>query len=140
MKLHMLLASPYLAVFALATPAVAAQNDEAALKSLEERWVSASMHHDRDTLNALLDDSYREFTPAGVGRTKSDVLKAPPAPAGSRQKLEDLQVSVQGDRAIVSGENHFMAPNGQEAVFAFENGYQRRDGIWRAVASWIARK
>ena len=140
MKLHMLLASPYLAVFAFSTPAHATQNDEAALKSIEERWIAASMHHDRDTLNALLDDSYRETTPDGTARTKRDVADRTHAPAGSRQQLRDLHFDIQGDQATVIGENHFMAPNGQQAVFAFEDDYQRRDGVWRAVASWIRRK
>lgn len=140
MKLYMLLASPYLALFAVSTPTLAAQNDEAALKSFEERWIAASMHHDRDTLDALLDDSYRETSAAGKTRSKRDVLKAPAAPAGSREMLQDLQVSVDGDQAVVTGENRFMAPNGQESVLIFADSFERRDGDWRAVSSEIAPK
>jgi hypothetical protein len=140
MKLYMLFPAPLLAVFALSTPAHATQNDESVIRQIEQRWVQASMTHDRDTLKALLDDSYREITPSGAARSKSDVLNAPPAPAGSTQTLQDVQIRVDGDEAVAAGENHFMAPNGQVAVFAFKDDFVRRNGQWRVVGSWMTRK
>ncbi|BCG00838.1 hypothetical protein PPGU19_054060 [Paraburkholderia sp. PGU19] len=140
MKLYMLFVAPVLAAFALATPAFAAENDEAVIRQMEEAWVQASMHHDRDTLKLLLDDSYREITPSGTARSKSDVLSAPPAPSGSTQTLQFVNVHVDGDQAMVIGENRFMAPDGQQAVFAFKDDFARHDGQWRVVGSWISRK
>jgi hypothetical protein len=106
MKLYMLFSAPLLAVFALSTPAHATQNDESAIRQIEQSWVQASMTHDRDMLKALLDDSYREITPSGTARSKSDVLNAAPAPAGSTQTLQDVQIRVDGDEAVATGENH----------------------------------
>ncbi|MBN3752674.1 nuclear transport factor 2 family protein [Paraburkholderia sp. Tr-20389] len=140
MKLHIYLAAPLLAAFALSAPAFAAQNDETVIRQLEENWVQASMHRDTDTLKLLLDDSYREITPSGKARSKSDVLSAPPPPAGSTQTLQNVQVRVDGDQAVVMGENHFMAPNGDAAVFGFKDDFVRRDGQWRVVDSWMTKK
>ncbi|WP_176052740.1 MULTISPECIES: nuclear transport factor 2 family protein [Paraburkholderia] len=140
MKLYMLFIAPALAAFALATPTFAAENDEAVIRQMEEAWVQASMHHDRDTLKLLLDDSYREITPSGMARSKSDVLNASPAPSGSTQTLQYMKVSVDGDQAVVTGENRFMAPDGQQAVFAFKDDFARRDGQWRVIGSWMSRK
>ena len=140
MKLYMLFVAPVLAAFALASPAFAAENDEAVIRQMEEAWVQASMHHDRDTLKLLLDDSYREITPSGMARSKSDVLNASPAPSGSTQTLQYVNVHVDGDQAVVIGENRFMAPDGQQAVFAFKDDFARHDGQWRVVGSWMSRK
>ncbi|EUC16279.1 UNVERIFIED_ORG: uncharacterized protein DUF4440 [Burkholderia sp. CF145] len=140
MKLYMLFVAPVLAAFALATPAFAAENDEAVIRQMEEAWVQASMHHDRDTLKLLLDDSYREITPSGTARSKSDVLNASPVPSGSTQTLQYVNVHVDGDQAVVIGENRFMAPDGQQAVFAFKDDFARHDGQWRVVGSWMSRK
>lgn len=140
MKLYMLFIVPVLAAFTLATPTYASENDETVIRQMEEAWVQASMHHDRDTLKLLLDDSYREITPSGTARSKSDVLNAPPAPAGSTQTLQSVQVRVDGDQAVVIGENRFMAPDGQQAVFAFKDDFARHDGQWRVVGSWMSRK
>ncbi len=140
MKLYMLFIAPVLAAFALATPAFATANDEAVIRQMEEAWVQASMHHDRDTLKLLLDDSYREITPSGTARSKSDVLNASPAPSGSTQTLQYVTVHVDGDQAVVIGENRFMAPDGQQAVFAFKDDFARHDGQWRVVGSWMSRK
>src|SRR5215471_10437138 len=112
MKLNHYWAAPFLAIFAISAPAFAAQSDQSTIRQMEETWVQASMHHDTDTLKLLLDDSYREITPSGKARSKSDVLSAPPAPAGSTQTLQNMQVRVDGDQAVAFGENRFMAPNG----------------------------
>ncbi|SEI63321.1 nuclear transport factor 2 family protein [Paraburkholderia diazotrophica] len=140
MKTHMFFAVPLLAAFAFSPPVFATRNDEAVIRQMEETWLQASMHRDSDTLKALLDDSYREITPAGAARTKSDVLSAPPLPAGSTQTLQNVEVHVDGDRAVAVGEDHFMAPNGQSAVFAFKDDFLRRDGQWRIVGSRMSRK
>jgi hypothetical protein len=140
MKPLIYLAAPFLAAFTLSAPALATQNDESAIRQIEENWVQASMHHDTDTLKWLLDDSYREITPSGKMRSKSDVLSAPPVPAGSTQTLRNVQVRIDGDQAIAFGENRFMAPNGDAAAFAFKDEFVRRDGQWRVVGSRTIRK
>jgi len=30
-----------------------------------------------------------------------------------------------------------MAPDGQQAVFAFKDDFVRRDGQWRVIRSWM---
>ncbi|WP_109476464.1 nuclear transport factor 2 family protein [Paraburkholderia sp. C35] len=140
MKLPLLCAAPLLAAFGFSTSGFASQEDEAMIRRMENTWIQASMHQDRDTLNALLDDSYRGVTPSGATRSKLDVLSAPPAPAGSRQILRELEIHVDGDRAIAIGESQFMAPDGQQVLFAFADDFARQDGQWRVVGSWVTRR
>ncbi|MBN3764155.1 nuclear transport factor 2 family protein [Burkholderia sp. Ac-20365] len=140
MKLHLLCAAPVLAAFGFSASGFASQEDEAMIRRMENTWIQASMQQDRDTLQALLDDSYRGVMPSGATRSKRDVLSTPPAPAGSRQILRDLEIRVYGDRAVAIGESQFMAPDGQQAVFAFKDDFARRDGQWRVVGSWMTRR
>ncbi|MFP3583844.1 nuclear transport factor 2 family protein [Paraburkholderia sp. SIMBA_055] len=140
MKLSTFLAAPFLAAVMLSSPTFAAPSDESVIRQAEQSWILATSNTDRDALNALLDDSYREITPAGTARSKSDVLNAPPPPAGSSQTLKDVQVRVDGDQAQVTGENHFTTANGQTTVYLFKDEFARKDGSWRVIASQAIRK
>jgi ketosteroid isomerase-like protein len=139
-NLHLFFAAPLLAAFAVSTPGHANESDVATILQMERAWLDAVAHHDRDTLDVLLDSAYRGVTPSGAARSKSDVLNATPALAGSKQTLHNLEVQVDGDTAVVFGEDRFMAPDGQQAVFVFKDDFVRRNGQWRVAGSWLTQK
>jgi hypothetical protein len=129
------------ALFLSAAPGVsAAQSDDTALKSIEQAWVTASVQSDRATLDKLLDDSFIEIMPSGASRSKSDLLIAQPPTKGSTQSLQDVQVRVYGDSAVVTGINRYAAPGMPAHNFAFTDVYVRSGDSWRAVATHISRK
>ena len=140
MKLPLIFAAPFLAAFSMSMPVHASRNDADVILQMERAWLNAVAHHDRDTLDVLLDSSYRGVTPTGAARSKSDVLNATPALAGSKQTLHNMEVQVDGDTAVVFGEDRFMAPNGEQAVFVFKDDFVRRNGQWRVVGSWLTQK
>jgi ketosteroid isomerase-like protein len=115
-------------------------NDEDQILSLERDWVRAVVDEDRGTLNELLDESYVEMGAHGARRAKRDVLAAAPPPATSTQTLEDIQIRVNGDTAIVTGVNRYRAsPVASVASVRFTDVFERRDGRWRVVASQLGR-
>jgi ketosteroid isomerase-like protein len=119
----------------------AVDGDEAQIRAAEERWVAASSSGDRATLAQLLDDGFRDTTPAGVQRSKAQVLAAAPLPIGSRQTLADVEVKVSGDMATVTGKNRFIAGPGAQAVdYHFTDVFVRRGEGWRALSSQSTRE
>ncbi|RAR61839.1 uncharacterized protein DUF4440 [Paraburkholderia unamae] len=117
------------------------QADQAALLQLEQSWVDAAPTHDRTVLDQLLDDSYIETTPSGVRRTKADVMNAPPPPAGATQTLRDMQVSLNGDTAVVQGINRYQPPQSTQYMdFTFTDVFVRHDGRWRVISSQSTRR
>jgi hypothetical protein len=136
MKLRVWLLSALLAVGSLNTLAVAASNDESALLALEQTWIDAGKAQDMATLDAVIDDSYQADTPGGI-RTKKDMLI--PVTAGSTQTLQNLNVTVKGDHATVYGDNMLTSPNGRRAKISFVDRFERKEGQWRIVRSFVTR-
>ncbi len=115
--------------------------DQHTIELLERDWVYATVNGDRATVDKLLDDSFIETTATGAKRTKIDVMAAPPPAPASTQTLQDLQVRINGDTAIVTGINRYRASSNEAAVnFAFTDVFARRDGIWRVLSSQMTRK
>lgn len=140
MKRSIRLATACALLLSAACGVSAAQNDESALKSIEQAWITATVQSDRATLDKLLDDSFIEIMPSGVSRSKTDLLIAQPPAKGSTQSLEDVQVRVYGDSAVVTGVNRYAAPGMAAHDFAFTDVYVRSGDNWRAVATHISRK
>ncbi len=118
-----------------------AQDNAATLEALEQAWVQATVNGDRASIDRLLDESFIETSSDGSRRSKTDVLLAPPPPAGSSQLLDGLQVRTFGDTAIVTGDNRYRAQGQTERVnFAFTDVFVRRNGAWRVVSSQYTRR
>jgi ketosteroid isomerase-like protein len=116
-------------------------SDEESLKSLERSWVAATAGSDMATVGKILDDSFVETMPNGAHRSKQEVLSAPAPAPGSSQSLEDLEVRVTGDVAVVTGVNHYTPTPGADPVdFRFTDTYTRHPDGWRAISAVIWRK
>jgi hypothetical protein len=141
MKSRSCLAIAFLAISLAATSAFAQDNDDATLKSLEQTWLKAIINTDRVTMDRVLDDSFVETMSNGQRRSKSDLLLAPPPPPGSTQVLEDMEVHLNGDSAVVTGTNHFKPSSTAHPVdFSFTDVFVRRSDGWRAVSSQMSRR
>jgi hypothetical protein len=116
--------------------AIANDADVSTLLSLEQKWVDANRTQDRDTLNSLLDDSYVADTPTGKV-TKADQLGV--TTPTTTESLHNLTATVDGDTAIVSGENYTTNAKGATTKFAFVDKFVRRDGKWRVISSYVTR-
>jgi ketosteroid isomerase-like protein len=124
-----------------AAPALAADQDEATLKNLEQTWITAITKTDRVALDKLLDDSFVETAPNGMRRSKSDLLLASSPPPGSTQTLIDMDVRVNGDTAIVTGINQFKRDaTAQPVNYSFTDVFVRKPEGWRVMSAQMVRR
>lgn len=141
MKRVAILATVGMLLSSVASYSYAATPDETALLALEQSWAKASSVHDEAVLDKVLDDSYVEVTASGTRRSKADALAAPGLPAGSSQSLDQLEVRVSGDIAIVTGVNYYSPASDALAIkLAFTDIYARRPDGWRAISSHMTRR
>ena len=117
-----------------------ASADEAALRSLEEKWDAASLKGDTATLATIFADGFITTDPEGKVRSKAEVLARVKSGEVKYQnaKADDLKVSIHGDAAVVTGrwKGKFIE-NGKtvEATERFSDFFVRQNGQWRCVAS-----
>ncbi|MFM0174940.1 nuclear transport factor 2 family protein [Paraburkholderia sediminicola] len=141
MKRTAILTTAALMLASVATYSYAATPDEAALVALEQSWAKAASTHDVAVLDKVLDDSYVEVTANGTRRGKADALAAPGLAPGASQSLSEVQATVNGDIAVVSGVNYYSSGPGALAVkFVFTDIYAKRPDGWRAISSHMARR
>lgn len=134
MNIRIFLISSIMAMLCLNAPVMANSADEATLVSLEQKWIDMGNAKDVDGLNALIDDSYQANTPTGV-QSKTDMMK-PPAP-GVAQRLQNVTAKVSGDQAAVSGDNLITLASGKSYKIRFVDNFERKDGSWRVVSSYV---
>jgi len=117
------------------------QTDQAAereLREMQQRLRDAIMEGRREDYAAMLDDSWRVTHVNGQVLTKAQVLDMvfggtrPPAKESS---VEDLDVRVYGDAAVVTGKTTWITWEGPTIVLRFTDTLVKRNGKWVAVAS-----
>ncbi len=108
---------------------------EQALVELEQRWAGALEQHDAAAVACLLAPEFVDSTPDGQVQDRAAVLAAVPKRRAASNRLEQLQVTLAGETAVVHGLNHVLDPTGKElAVVRFTDTFVHRDGQWQAVA------
>jgi hypothetical protein len=134
MKKYVLWIASILAIGCFHVPVMAQTADHAALASLEQKWIDMTKAQDVAGLNALLDDNYRADTPGGI-QTKADMLKV--VPGNYSETLRNLNIVVDGDRGMVSGENHHVRADGGLIRINFVDRFERKNGQWRVISSYV---
>ncbi len=115
--------------------AAPAADDRATILALEQRWMDASVHRDRKTLDRILADDFLDTSYKGQLRTKADHLAAPVV-SNVTEKLEDVKVRFYGDTAIVTGRNVVTANDHSFAAnIRFTDVFVKQSGMWQAVAA-----
>lgn len=111
------------------------------LKNLEDEWTVANINADKKQLNRILADDYVD-TSEGKSRGKAEYLKtAQRDTAIQKWEFGDLQVSLKGDRATLTGTVTFDIKNregqDQQFPFTFTDKFVWRDGRWQATGSEV---
>jgi hypothetical protein len=111
------------------------------LKDLEDEWTVANINADKKQLNRILADDYVD-TSEGQSRGKAEYLKtAQRDTVIQKWEFGDLQVSLKGDRATLSGSVRFEIKDQQghdrEVPFTFTDKFVWRDGRWQATGSEV---
>jgi ketosteroid isomerase-like protein len=110
---------------------------EDTIRTLEEKWVAAIVAKDTATVERLLADDF-------VGTTndrryvKKQAVEDVVEGTHELLRLDDLQIRVYGDTAIVDVDQTEKSRHGADdfsGTYLFTNVWVNRNGEWRAVAS-----
>jgi hypothetical protein len=117
------------------------QQDERSLVELQHALVKAWISADRATIERIIAPEWRSTTPDGRVTDRTTVL-ADVFEKGvhkiRRLDVDDIQVRVFGDAAVVTGRTHGVgdfAGTPYDVVIRFTDTFVRRVGRWQAVAS-----
>jgi ketosteroid isomerase-like protein len=111
------------------------------LKSLEDEWTVANINADKKKLNSILADDYVGIT-NGKAHGKAEYLKTIERDTAIQHwEFADLKVSVNGDRASLTGiirlEVKDQNDQAQQVAYRFTDKFVWRDGRWQATSSEV---
>ncbi|HEY6230764.1 MAG TPA: nuclear transport factor 2 family protein [Pyrinomonadaceae bacterium] len=111
------------------------------LKNLEDEWTVANINADKSKLNRILADDYVGIT-NGRAQGKAEYLKTIERDTAIQHwEFDDLKVSLNGDRATLSGTIKIEAKDDKgddrELTFQFIDKFVWRDGRWQATSSEV---
>jgi ketosteroid isomerase-like protein len=115
---------------------------EQELKALDLSWHEAVTARDLDALGRLLADDYQFDLDARRMLTKAQEVAAvgasDPLFDFGKFKLSEVSVSVEGERATVSGVLTARPPGGDEKArlrYFYTRSFARRDDRWQVISS-----
>jgi hypothetical protein len=132
-----------IASFALLHPgrhhAVANSQDEQAVLQMEHEYIEAHLNGDTETLDNILAD---DFTLRTRWRTVTKAQRlsqlSDPNFAFDAINTDGVEVEVDGDQAVVTGEAYTRVSYGDERftspVYSFARSYERHDGRWQIIS------
>jgi uncharacterized protein (TIGR02246 family) len=128
------------AIFFFLCSAAFSATDEAAIRTLEERWDTANLKGDAAALGTVFADDFISTDSEGRVRTKAEIIGAVKAKniKYDYARTEDLRVILHGDAAVVTGVwrgKYAYQGKAMNLVERFTNFYVKQRGQWRCVAS-----
>jgi ketosteroid isomerase-like protein len=134
----LMLITPALNIIAQQRPG--GENDESAIREIEQKWDAANLRGDAAALDAIFADTFIMTGEDGKVRTKVEVIRELKAGNINYQaaKTEELKVLLHGGAAVVSGRwrgQYVYQGKTVKLLERFTNFYVRRAGRWQCVAS-----
>lgn len=138
-RVGMLVSAAWL-VLAVATSAVAQEDDAAKVRGLEMKWTDSYKQRKIDILASLLSDDFVITVEDGATYSKSGYIThtADTSVQVKLAELSDLKVHLHGNAAVVTGAYHEKGiSNGQPYEYhdRLTDVWMKRDGNWQVVAS-----
>jgi len=127
-------------VLAVATSAVAQEDDAAKVRGLEMKWTDSYKQRKIDILASLLSDDFVITVEDGATYSKSGYIThtADTSVQVKLAELSDLKVHLHGNAAVVTGAYHEKGTsNGQPYEYhdRLTDVWMKRDGNWQVIAS-----
>jgi len=138
-RVGMLVSAAWL-VLAVATSAVAQEDDAAKVRALEMKWTDSYKQRKIDILASLLSDDFVITVEDGATYSKSGYIThtADTSVQVKLAELSDLKVHLHGNAAVVTGAYHEKGTsNGQPYEYhdRLTDVWMKRDGNWQVIAS-----
>ncbi|MBA2705387.1 MAG: nuclear transport factor 2 family protein [Blastocatellia bacterium] len=115
-------------------------NDAANLLYMERDLIDGSLHNDTKMFERVAMDDYVSVNPQGMVVTKAQGLANAKNFKFDAIDTDDVQVSVHGDTAVVTGRANVKGKMGAQDIngqYRYMRVYTKDNGHWRAVASQI---
>jgi hypothetical protein len=110
------------------------------LTTLENEWNNANLKADRAAIVRILADEFRGVGGNGSVEDKKQYLASmSPNTDIKTLTLSDLNVSLTGNNAVLTGLNTAKFKNGARQVYRFTDTFIWRDGRWQAISSQATR-
>lgn len=107
------------------------------LTEIEHDWTAANLNADKTKLDRILADDYVGVLQNGRNQGKAEYLATlRREDSVLKWDFEDLKVTLNGDRALLTGVIRYEFAEGV-AAFRFVDKFVWRDGRWQAVSSQI---
>jgi len=114
----------------------AQDRDKRTVLRIEHDWLRALVERDRATLDRILADDFMDSSWKGELRNKRQVLAGLSKRLPYSQHLQDVQIKLYGDAAVVRGLNMVSDQNGRIVMrIRFTDVLVYRHGHWQAVAA-----
>lgn len=107
------------------------------LTDLEHEWTVANINADKKKLDRILADDYVGSSVEGTSQGKAEYLRTIERDTTIQKwEFEDLKVSLNGDRASLTGVIRLQI-NDQPVAYHFTDKFVWRDGRWQATGSEV---
>ena len=108
------------------------------LTAIENEWTIANLNADKDKLEQILADDYVGSATGGRVQGKAEYIDTIERDTTiEKWNFEDLQLTLRGDRATLSGKIRLFSGNNQQ-VLNFTDRFVWRDGRWQATGSEVS--
>jgi hypothetical protein len=108
------------------------------LTAIENEWTIANLNADKVKLDRILADDYVGSTTDGRVQGKVEYIDTIQRDSSvEKWNFEDLQLTLRGERATLSGKVRLMGGDGQQ-VLNFTDRFVWRDGRWQATSSEVS--
>jgi hypothetical protein len=108
----------------------------AGVMAAENAWVHALTTKDAKALSCILAPGFMDMAWNGELHGRGEILATLSKRPANGIKLSNVKVELGGDRAIVRGVNTATKPDGGLlGRVKFEDIFQYRDGMWRALTA-----
>ena len=120
------------------TPAPTDQTEVLAdLTKLEHEWTVANINADKKKLVRILADDYVGTSDSGRSQGKAEYLSTIKRDTAiEKWEFEDLKVSLEGNRATLTGILRLRV-NNEDVAYRFVDKFVWRDGRWQATGSEV---
>lgn len=124
--------------------AVSNSSDEQAILQVERQYIQANLNADTDTLERILADDFTIRSRWSVENKEERLaLLESPAFAFEAFSTNDVQVNVNGDRAVLTGVAAIKIRHGDRVgrtpAYIFTRIYEKRQGRWQIVSVRVRR-